>query len=254
MTDDYFPTLEGKRFLITGASSGIGRAAAVLLSKSKSTLVLTGRDQARLDETLAGLSGSGHRAMPCDLADTESIGPWFRALIGETGPLDGIVHSAGVFEALPLRFITPGHIDSIMRTNVYSTLMLARYFSQKNSYLPPASIVLMSSSAALVGEPGLAVYSASKAAVAGLTRSLAVELAPQSIRVNCVAPAIVQSEMTDRLRSRLTDEQFAAIEAKHPLGLGNVFDVANTIAFLLSPASRWTTGATMVIDGGYTVG
>ena len=115
-----------------------------------------------------------------------------------------------------------------------------------------SSVVLLSSVAAISGESGISVYSATKAAVSGLARSLAVELAPEKIRVNALAPGFVETEMSDRLKNSLTPEQYQAIADKHPLGIGAVQDVANCIAFLLSEAARWITGTTLVADGGYT--
>jgi NAD(P)-dependent dehydrogenase (short-subunit alcohol dehydrogenase family) len=103
-----------------------------------------------------------------------------------------------------------------------------------------------------VGEAGIAAYSASKAGLVGLTRSLAIEFAPDGIRVNAVAPGFVESEMGDRLKSAFTADQILAIERKHPLGTGRVRDVANGVAFLLAGSARWITGTTLVIDGGYT--
>lgn len=130
--------------------------------------------------------------------------------------------------------------------------MLAKGFRQKGCCTSASSIVLLSSASALVGAPAIAAYAASKAALIGLTRSLAIELAREGIRVNCIAPGMVQSEMTDGIRQTLSAEQFAAIVAQHPLGLGTTWDVACGAAYLLSDAARWMTGQTLVLDGGFT--
>jgi NAD(P)-dependent dehydrogenase (short-subunit alcohol dehydrogenase family) len=245
--------LTGRRILVTGASSGLGRETAVLLSELGAFVTLAGRDEGRLSETLARLSGTGHQTAPFDLAQSDAIPAWVRGLAGAAGPFDGLAHSAGIHKVAPLQILNTAAFDEIMRVNVASAALLAKGLRQKGCRSTDGcSIVLFASAAGLVGEPGVSAYSASKAALIGLTRSLAVELAPENIRVNAVAPGFVESEMGERLKQFLTPEQFETIRRNHPLGLGTTLDVANGVAFLLSPASRWITGTTLAIDGGYT--
>ena len=245
--------LSGRSILVTGASSGIGRETAILLSQLGAKVVLGGRNQEQLEITLRQLHGEGHHTAPFDMTDLEQIPAWVKTLAAAHGPFHGAVHSAGIHKALPLRMAGAAGLDEIMRVNFHSAVLLARGFRQKGCRVPDsASIVFIASVAGLVGEPGVSAYSASKAALIGLTRSLAMELAPEKIRVNAVAPGFVQSEMGERLKQSLTPDQINAIEQKHPLGIGQVRDVANGIAFLLADSARWITGTTLVIDGGYT--
>ncbi len=244
--------LTGRRILVTGASSGIGRETAILLSGLGAKVTLAGRDEARLAQTAALLAGEGHTVAAFDLAQLDAIPAWVRALAASGGAFHGVIHSAGIHKASPLKVLSPALLDEVMRVNVHSAAMLAKGFRQKGCRAEEGSIVLLASVAGIAGEPGISAYSASKAALIGLARSLAVELAPERIRVNSIAPGFVQSEMSDRLREFLSDDQFAAIERNHPLGIGTVRDVANGAAFLLSSASRWITGTNLVIDGGYT--
>jgi NAD(P)-dependent dehydrogenase (short-subunit alcohol dehydrogenase family) len=245
--------LEGRHILVTGASSGLGREAAILLSELGASLTITGRDAGRLEHTRTQLQGTGHRAAPFDLSVLDQIPGWIRELTAAKSALTGVVHCAGIHLTTPLRVLSPGVLDSMMRVNVHSAAMLARGFRQKGCRTSEGcSLVFLSSVAGLVGESGVSAYAASKAALIGLTRSLAVELAPEAIRVNAIAPGFVQTEMSDRLRQSLTSEQFSAIEKKHLIGIGKARDIANGIAFLLSDCSSWVTGTTLVIDGGYT--
>lgn len=245
--------LDDSTVLVTGASSGIGRETAVLLSELNARLVLTGRNEERLNQTLAALHGDGHYAEPFDLSQTEEIPKWMQSIVAKTGPLHGLVHAAGKQAAIPIRFANEKRLDDLVRTNLYSAVMLARGFSQKTCHAAVGgSLVFLSSVTAFTGKPAISVYGATKAALVGLTKSLAVELAPERIRVNCVAPGFVQTEMLEELRALATEEQMKALEAAHPLGFGTPRDVANAVAFLMADTGKWITGSTLVLDGGYS--
>jgi NAD(P)-dependent dehydrogenase (short-subunit alcohol dehydrogenase family) len=244
--------LTGRRILVTGASSGIGRETAILLSELNARVLLSGRDRGRLDATVRALHGDGHVAAPFDLNAIEDIGAWLNSLTKEDGPLQGLVHCAGVRHTLPLRSVGMPKVEESMRINVISAIMLAKAFRAPGCSTPRSSIVLLSSVAAMAGEPAISIYGASKAALIGLTKSLAIELARDQVRVNCVAPALVKSGMSDRIEEMLTPDQFKAIERMHPLGLGTARDVANAVAFLLADTGRWITGSVLVVDGGYS--
>jgi NAD(P)-dependent dehydrogenase (short-subunit alcohol dehydrogenase family) len=245
--------LAGRTVLITGASAGIGRATAVLLSQLGARLVLWGRNTARLAETEAALAGEGHRAESFDLADLDAIPARMKQIVEAVGPLHGLVHSAGVTSLTPLRVMTATHLEQTMRVNFHAAALLTKEFSRRQTHLPGSSIVLVASVAGLVGVGGRAAYSASKGALVAFAKSAALELARAGVRVNCVAPAYVRTEMYDAGLSALTPDQIAAmVAATQPLGLGEPEDVANAIAFLLADSARWITGSVLTVDGGYT--
>jgi len=238
--------------LITGASSGIGRETAILLSQLQARTILVGRNRERLEATYQQLQGEGHHLEPFELAALGEIPAWLKRVTAATGPLDGLVHSAGIQNSLPLRVLSAEKLEAVFRINVSAAVMLAKAFCQRGCCEQGGSIVFVSSSAGLVGRPGTAAYSASKGALNALARTLALELAGNRIRVNCVAPGLVQTEMLEQLRELLPPEQLASFEAQHPLGLGTPRDVAHAIAFFLADTGRWITGSTLVVDGGYT--
>ena len=244
--------LTGRTILVTGASSGIGRATAVVLSQLGARLILVARSAEALNQTASLLESPGHVVVPFDLNATDSIPDWLKQVAKEQGALSGLAHAAGVHITRPLRFMSGEQLDGLMRINFTAAMQLAKGFRQRGVCTNPSSIVFVSSVMGLVGQPGVSAYVASKGALVAVARSLGLEFAAEGIRVNCVAPGQVQSRMADVQNESLTEEQRKAVEAMHPLGLGQPEDVAHSIAYLLSNGARWVTGTTLVVDGGYT--
>lgn len=240
--------LVGKRILVTGASRGIGRACALVAARLGASVVLSARSEAPLLDAREPMPGVAHQVAPFDLGQIADIPAWVESL----GPLHGLVHAAGIQSVAPLRSCSLSEVSRLMDLNVVSAIALAKGFRKRGVGVPTGSIVLIGSAMGLVGAPGRIAYSASKAAVIGATRSIALEVAREGHRANCVAPGIVKTDMWSDMLAALTEDQVRDIEGSHPLGLGEPTDVANLVAFLLSDASRWITGACIAIDGGYT--
>lgn len=245
-------SLTGRTLMVTGASSGIGRETCLLLSQLGAKVVLVGRNRQQLNETVRILDGSPCRVEPFDLSRTDEINDWMKRVGTEESGLHGLVHCAGLQLTRPLRVTTPENIDEVLRINFLAAVQLAKSFRQRGVCHKPSSIVFVSSIMGLVGLPALSIYSASKGALDGFSRSLAMEYAPEEIRVNCVSPGHVRSEMTESVAHKMPLEQYEALKAAHPLGFGSTLDVANAIAFLMAETGRWITGTTLVVDGGYT--
>jgi len=243
--------LSGRSILVTGASSGIGRETAVLLSQLGARVILAGRNKGRLDGTQAMLDGSGHRAEQFDLADLDAIPAWVKDISSRYGALHGVVNSAGIYGVFPLRTLTKSQLEETLHLNLNAAILLAKGFRQKGCHTERGAIVFLSSVAGLRGHAGISAYTASKSALIGVTRSLAIELARDGIRVNNVAPGLVETEMAGQFEEQTLAGR-TGVESEYPLGVGRPRDVANGIAFLLSDAARWITGTTLVIDGGFT--
>jgi NAD(P)-dependent dehydrogenase (short-subunit alcohol dehydrogenase family) len=245
-------SLVGKRILITGASSGIGRSCAVELSRLGAQIILVARSAEQLDETRALMQGFNHHVERFDLTCGERIVPWIRELARRIGAIDGIVHSAGVFLAMPIRQTTQEMFEKIISTNLTSSYFLAKAFRQRGIKGPKGSMVLIGSVMSFVGQPALSAYSCSKSALTALSKSLALEFASEGIRVNVVAPGSVSTPMAKVGKTTLPEAACKEIESKHPLGIGAPEDIVYACGYLLSVASRWVTGTTFVVDGGYT--
>ena len=243
--------LSHRRILVTGASSGIGRATSILLSRLGAEIVLVGRRPGELQRTMLSLMGVNHAFEPFDLNNSDEIGTWMRALSARHGQFSGVVHCAGTRTTVPIRDFSSSRFATEFAINTEAAFALVAGFRHRE-VSKGGSIVLMSSIAALKGEKALSLYCAAKGAVSAGVRALAVELAAEGIRVNAIAAGIVETEMTQKIRQVLSDEQFEAIRAKHPLGIGTAEDIASSAAFLLGDGSRWITGTTMIVDGGFS--
>lgn len=239
-------SLEGRTILVTGASSGIGRACAVLASQMGATLIITGRDEGRLLETLSLLEGDQHIASCFDLTNSAAMPSW----VQELDSIDGLVYAAGIAQVAPFRMMTERHIQSQMDINFKAPMLLTQTLLRAKKINSKASLVYVSADAHHIAPAGSAIYSASKAALISAVRSLALEVAKQKIRANCVSPGYVRTPMFDQLS---TTTSVADMVKLAPLGLIEPEEVASCIAYLLSLASRWVTRSNLVVDSGLTI-
>jgi NAD(P)-dependent dehydrogenase (short-subunit alcohol dehydrogenase family) len=240
-------SLESKKILVTGASSGIGRQVAVTCAKQGAALVITGRDTARLGETLAALPGSQHRAISADLVDSKQRAD----LIDQCGAIDGLFFSAGIAAIAPFRMISEKHIDQLMAIDFEAPVMLVQRLLQQRRINDGGSIVFNTAIAVHISPAGSAIYSAAKSALHAAARSLALEVAKNRIRVNCLQLGYVRTPMLERMLSSGVDVKEA--EEISPLGFGDPIDAANAAVFLLSDASRWISRTTLTADGGISI-
>jgi NAD(P)-dependent dehydrogenase (short-subunit alcohol dehydrogenase family) len=255
MSDAASTAFADRWVLVTGASSGIGRAIAVELSAAGARVALLGRNAAALHET-ASLCGPAAvtEIVIQDLAQIDAIADSVAGVARKLGRIYGLCHCAGASLTLPLAATRPDRARALMDVNFHAGLELVRAVTRRDVMTEAGgSLLWMSSAYAHVGAPAQSAYSATKAAIIGASRSLALELAPRAIRVNSLSPGMVRTPMTDSAVTRMSEEQWARIAALHPLGIGKPEDVAHAAVFLLDPRNTWITGADLRIDGGYTI-
>lgn len=239
-------SLAGKRVLVTGASSGIGRQSAISCAQMGAQVVITGRDAERLEQTRRELEGDGHVAVVADLTQGEDID----RLVAEAGTLDGVVHAAGMLRLAPFRMINRAQLDEQFAANTYAPILLTKGLLAKKRIAANGSIVFVTAIASHMGPVASGVYSATKSALLGAMRSLALEVSKQGIRANCVAPNYVRTPMLDTLNQGGGGTDTGLEQT--PLGMGEPEDVAYAVLFFLSNASRWITRNYFIIDGGLT--
>ncbi|MFL5762664.1 MAG: SDR family NAD(P)-dependent oxidoreductase [Bacteroidia bacterium] len=237
--------LKNKNILITGASSGIGRAVSVLCDQLGAKTFITGRDANELSETASQLRNCGSQ-IPADLVSEEEV----QKLVSSVPALDGFVHCAGIINPMPVKFIRQKNIDDIMKINFNSAVLLSSGLLSGRKLNDGASVIFISSVSADHPYTGGSLYTSSKAALESFTKALALETASRKIRVNAIAPALVKTKIWKQAEEIYSKDEVAEIESRYPLGLGEPVDIANLAAFLLSSSAKWMTGSIIKIDGG----
>ena len=239
-------TLVGKTILVTGASSGIGRGAAIECAKMGAKVIITARNEERLQDTLAQLEGEGHEMRVCDLADNDAI----KTMVDTLPEVQGVVNNAGFTTIQPIQFINEDAFRDIMQVNTMAPVLILKYLLKKKKLKAGASVVFTSSLAG-IGKMsvGNTMYGCSKGAISAFIQGAAKELATKRIRVNAVCPGLVESQIL--ASGTIADEQLEKLMELYPLGrAGKPEDVAWAMIYLLSDASSWITGVNLPVDGG----
>lgn len=243
-------SLEGKTILVTGASSGIGQGCALMASKLGAKVIVCGRNEERIQETIQSLEGEGHIAFAGDLTEASII----EKLVEETPTLDGAVFSAGITMTAPFTFSTREKFDKVFNVNFFSPIELLRLLVKKKKLVSGGSAVFISSIGGnFVSSVGNCIYGASKASLNSMVKVCALELAPKKIRVNAICPGMVETALVKKFSENITAEDMQKDLALYPLKrYGQPEDIAGGVVYLLSNASSWVTGQAMCIDGGIT--
>jgi len=242
-------SLEGKTILVTGASSGIGKATAIECSKLGARVIITGRDEARLQQTLSSLEGEGHVVIVAGLGEDDGI----RFLVERVPVLNGIVHAAGISDTVLFQFLKKERLENIFNINFFAPVVLSQLLLKKKLLRKGGSIVFLSSiDGPITAHIGNSMYSATKGALSAMMRNMSIELASKGIRVNAVLPGMTETPLIHN--DDITQEQLNKDMELYPLKrYADPREIAWAIIYLLSDASTFTIGANLVVDGGFTV-
>lgn len=246
--------LKGKNILITGASSGIGRACALKCNEAGATVHLMGRNISNLMEVYTQLQGENNSYHVLDMRDTEQFPQVIEQIVKEHGKIGGFIHSAGYQITAPLSVMKPEQYHDIFLVNTISALEFSRIIAQKKNHDESGlSIIFIAGGISVIGVPALIAYAASKAALVGAAKAIALEFAPRKNRVNCVSPGyITDTRMLGDLDSILSQNELQNLDKGYPLGLGKTIDISSMCAYLLSDQAHWITGQNIIVDGGAT--
>lgn len=240
--------LDTKNILVTGASSGIGKAIATVAAAQGASVCLTARDTAKLEAAKATLEGDGHRIFSADLGNVADL----EALTDQLPELNGVVLNAGMVKTVPVRFMTQEDIQYMFAVNVQGSMQLVQKLLKKKKIAAGGSICFISSIATQKITLGNAMYSATKGAVNSFAKALALEMAPKGIRSNVIMPGFVETNILEE--SSISADQLAIHQKKYPIGrFGRPEDVAHLALYLLADESSWMTGSLLPIDGGYSL-
>lgn len=242
--------LSNKKILVVGASQGIGAQVACTLSKLGAQIILSARNEEKLKGVMERLEGEGHSYYCMNVRELEKIEAYVKEIVEKTGPLDGMVYCAGITDNRPLAMSKYLFVENLLQTNLQGFIEIVRCITKKRNFNYGMRIVAISSISAFRGIKAHAVYSASKAGMDGAVRSMAVELAEKEICINTVAPAFIKTAMYEETLNVADGEALKEKIRRQYLGIGEAEDVANAVAFLISPAARFITGICLPVDGG----
>jgi NAD(P)-dependent dehydrogenase (short-subunit alcohol dehydrogenase family) len=241
-------SLSNKNILVTGASSGIGRAIAIENSKQGANIIGTARNSEKLLETKNLMHEGDHNLICADLSDEESLD----LLVEKLPLLDGIILNAGLVKTTPVRYIKKSVLDYMFNVNIQSSIILIQKLLKSNKIKSGGSICFISSVATIKATPGNSMYIATKGAVNSFAKALALELAPKQIRVNVIMPGFIETNILED--SAVSEEQLELHKKNYPIGrFGKPEDVAHLSIYLMSDESKWMTGSLIVIDGGFSI-
>ncbi len=245
--------LRGRRIVVAGASSGIGKETAFLLDRLGAEVILVARRGELLKETVEMMSGNASW-YTADFSRTEEIGPLFSQIASERGKCGGFVYCAGIGPSIPLNLCTPEKLQDVFSVNFFGFVECLRQVTKRGRYSEGMRIVGISSAASIRGDKSRIAYSSSKAAMNAAVRCAAKELAPKGICVNTVAPSVTATDLYRSIREQSGGQGSyeEEISKRQYLGVAEPSQIASVIAFLLSPASGFITGITLPVDGGLT--
>jgi NAD(P)-dependent dehydrogenase (short-subunit alcohol dehydrogenase family) len=242
MIDDF--KIVGKNYLVTGAASGIGKEVVRLLLETSNKVLAVDKDSEKSDMLILEMNSGLLSAIHGDITKPETR----EKILNYHEKFDGVVNCAGIIKLVPFKFIKEDILNEMDRNNYEAPILLNSSLLKKVKINAGGSIIFLTSIMSIISTQTNAIYTGTKAALAAVTKTIALEVAPHRIRVNAVSPGFVKTPMLDFIGLQ-TDLKVA--EQNHPLGFGEAIDVAQAVYFLLSDASRWITGTNLIIDGGY---
>jgi NAD(P)-dependent dehydrogenase (short-subunit alcohol dehydrogenase family) len=243
-------SLSNKNILVTGASSGIGKEVAIAVAKMGGNVILNGRNTVRLNDVAIQINKESTIVVSGDITEQDTI----KNIVEALPKIDGIVHAAGIMRLLPFKFISSKDLNEMMNVNFTSPTLLSLEILKNKKINNNSSIVYISSiTGSIIGTKANSMYAASKGAISGMVKGMAIDLAKSKIRVNEVAPGMIETVGGMEFTNVITEDALLEDKRKYPLGdYGQPEDVALACVYLLSDASKWVTGSKIVVDGGFT--